>query len=165
MAMVNSSFAYLEKIHLKALGETVWIACCFVKHCLHCQFFDFELEDGERLAGEVNRWWKDIDLQKPILQTKTVDLKSAYKQFAISPEDRRLSVLALNFRVRTKHVGSSLELCLLEALPRCSTSTALPDYCTALVWSLTLHGRTTMMTIQSSSFLSWLQILRVRSEL
>ena len=117
---VNSSFAYLEKIHLKALDETVWIACCFVKHCLHCQFFDFELEDGERLAGEVNRWWKDIDLQKPILQTKTVDLKSAYKQFAISPEDRRLSVLAL------KRPGAN-EACgfISRTLPFGSTASVL----------------------------------------
>ena len=92
---VNASFAYLEKIQLKSLDETVWIACCFVKHCLHCQFFDFVLDNGERLAGEVNSWWKGLDLKKPILQAKTVDLKSAYKQFAMSPQDRRLSVLAL----------------------------------------------------------------------
>ena len=63
-----------------AIGVVCWAN--FVKHCLHCQFFDFVLDNGERLAGEVNSWWKGLDLKKPILQAKTVDFKSAYKQFA-----------------------------------------------------------------------------------
>ena len=116
----NASFAYLEKIQLKALDETVWIACCFVKHCLHCEFFDFVLDNCDRLAGEVNPWWRGLDLKKPILQAKAVDLKSAYKQFAISPDNRRLSVLAL------KRPGTN-EACgfISRTLPFGSTASVL----------------------------------------
>ena len=46
-------------------------------------------------SRRLSPWWKNFDTSKPFLQVKTVDLKSAYKQFAIHPSDRRLSVLAL----------------------------------------------------------------------
>ena len=91
---VNASFAYLEKIQLRALDEIIWVAACFIKHVIHHEHFSFDL-GGETMSGKVHSWWKDLDTSKPFLQVKTVDLKSAYKQFAIHPSDRRLSVLAL----------------------------------------------------------------------
>ena len=92
---VNSSFGYLEKIQLKALDEIIWIASCFVKLCLHEERFDFSLSDGGRLCGQVHEYWKSLDLSGAILHAKTVDLRSAYKQLAIHPCDRKISVLSL----------------------------------------------------------------------
>ena len=92
---VNACFSYLEKVDLKAFDEVIWTASCFVKFCIVEKRLDFSLSDGTRLCGETDKAWSCLDLSKPILMTKTVDLKSAYKQFAICPEDRRLSVLAL----------------------------------------------------------------------
>ena len=91
---VNASFAYLEKIQLRALDEIIWVAACFVKYVIHHEHFSFDI-DGEKMSGKVHSWWKSLDTNKSFLQVKTVDLKSAYKQFAIHPSDRRLSVLAL----------------------------------------------------------------------
>ena len=84
----------MEKIQLRALDEIIWVASCFIKYVIHHEHFSFDL-GGETLPGEVHSWWKDLDTSKPFLQVKTVDLKSAHKQFAIHPSDRRLSVLAL----------------------------------------------------------------------
>ncbi len=91
---VNASFAYLEKIQLRALDEIIWVASCFIKYVVHHEHYCFDL-GNETLSGKVHSWWKSLDLSKPFLHVKTVDLKSAYKQFAIHPADRRLSVLAL----------------------------------------------------------------------
>lgn len=91
---VNASFAHLEKIQLRTLDEKIWVATSFIKYVIHHEHYSFDLGD-ETLSGKVHSWWKSLDLNKPFLQVKTVDLKSAYKQFAIHSSDRRLSVLAL----------------------------------------------------------------------
>eukprot|EP00438_Fugacium_kawagutii_P029267 Skav207045 [mRNA] locus=scaffold709:16974:19130:+ [translate_table: standard] len=92
---VNSSFAYFERVDLKALDETLWIACCFTKFCLHEDRYDFTLSSGERLAGNVSEAWRQLPEDQVQVVSKTVDLKSAYKQFAILPDNRKLSVLSL----------------------------------------------------------------------
>ena len=84
----------MEKILLRALDEIIWVASCFIEYVIHHEHYCFDL-GNETLSGQVHSWWKSLDLSKPFLQVKTVDLKSAYKQFAIHPSDRRLSVLAL----------------------------------------------------------------------
>ena len=84
---VNASFVYLQKIQLRALDEIIWVAACFVKYVIHHKHFSFDL-GGETLSGKVHSWWKNLDTSKPFLQVKTVDLRSAYKQFAIHPSDR-----------------------------------------------------------------------------
>ena len=92
---VNSTFSYLEKVDLKALDEIVWMACCFVKHCIYQNYFDFNLASGERLCGSVDPAWTQLPKESLQLVAKTVDLKSAYKQFPICPEHRKYSVLVL----------------------------------------------------------------------
>ena len=62
------------------------------------------------MSGKVHSWWKDLDTSKPFLQVKTVDLKSAYKQFAIHPSDRRLSVLALKKPASVFHFNRAVRL-------------------------------------------------------
>ena len=71
---VNASFAYLEKIQLRALDEIIWVAACSIKYVIHHEHFSFDV-GGETMSGKVG------------------DLKPAYKQFAIHPSDRRLSDL------------------------------------------------------------------------
>ena len=92
---VNASFAYVEKIQLRALDEILWIANCFVKLCVTEKRFDFCLQSGKRLCGEVNKVWQLFPADDVQLVAKTVDLKSAYKQLAIAPDNRRLSVISL----------------------------------------------------------------------
>ena len=116
---VNASFAYLEKIRLRALDEIIWVATCFIKYVIHHEHFSFDL-GGETMSGKVHSWWKNFDTSKPFLQVKTVDLKSAYKQFAIHPSDRRLSVLALK-RPETGEVAGFVS----RTLPFGSTASVL----------------------------------------
>ena len=92
---VNATFSYLEKIDLKALDEVVWMACCFVKFCVFEERFDFTLTSGERLAGPVACEWRGLPGDSLKLVAKTIDLKSAYKQFPIFPGHRKFSVLVL----------------------------------------------------------------------
>ena len=102
---VNATFSYLEKIDLKALDEVVWMACCFVKFCMYEERFDFSLTSGERLAGPVASEWRDMPADSVRLVSKTIDLKSAYKQFPIFPEHRKFSVLVLKRRADGATMG------------------------------------------------------------
>ena len=86
---VNSTFAYFEKIDLKALDEVVWMACCFVKFCIFEERFDFTMLSGVRLAGPVDRAWRELPAESTQLVAKTIDLKAAYKQFPIFPDHRK----------------------------------------------------------------------------
>ena len=52
---VNASFAYLEKIQLRALDEIIWVASCFIKYVMHHEHFSFDL-GGETLSGKVHSW-------------------------------------------------------------------------------------------------------------
>lgn len=92
---VNSSFSYMERVDLKALDEIVWTACCLVRLCIYESRFDFHLSDGARLAGKIHETWKALSADQVQLVSKTVDLRSAYKQFAIHPSDRKFSAIAL----------------------------------------------------------------------
>ena len=47
---VNASFAYLEKIQLRALDEIIWVAACFIKYAIHHEHFSFDL-GGETMSG------------------------------------------------------------------------------------------------------------------
>ena len=53
----------------------------------------FRLSTGELLVGRVHQGWMNQD---EALVSKTVDLKSAYKQLAIHPSDRKRSVISVN---------------------------------------------------------------------
>ena len=102
---VNATFSYLEKIDLKALDEIVWMSCCFVKYCIYEEHFDFKLSTGERLAGLVDPEWRKMPKESIQLVAKTIDLKSAYKQFPICPEHRKYSVLVLKKPSNGKAMG------------------------------------------------------------
>jgi hypothetical protein len=61
------------------------MACCFVKFCIFEERFDFTMLSGVRLAGPVDRAWRELPAESTQLVAKTIDLKAAYKQFPIFP--------------------------------------------------------------------------------
>ena len=64
---------------------------------------DFMLSTGERLMGKVHGGWNKSDIGG--LLTKTVDLKSAYKQFAIAPADRKRAVITVKAGNESQPMG------------------------------------------------------------
>jgi hypothetical protein len=156
---VNSTFAYFEKIDLKALDEVVWMACCFVKFCIFEERFDFTLLSGVRLSGPVDKAWRDIPTESTQLVAKTIDLKAAYKQFPIFPGHRKFSILvlkrprdgvAMGFVSKTLPFGSVASAFILIALR---------VYSTGWVLSSTFLGRI-IMTIFLLSILKFCRSIR-----
>ena len=91
---VNSAFTSFEKVGLRALDELVW-SCLFVLRCVRVHgCVDVVLSDGQRIRGPVHHWWlSHPDAARPVM--KTIDLKSAYKQFALRPSERPLVTVCL----------------------------------------------------------------------
>ena len=69
------------------------------------EFFDFTLSSGERLTGHVDPEWRKMPKDSVQLVAKTIDLKSACKQFPICPEHREYSVLVLKQPSSGKAMG------------------------------------------------------------
>ncbi|CAE7661920.1 bath-40, partial [Symbiodinium necroappetens] len=78
----NGACSTLDKLDLRALDETVFTAMLIM------------LDDGRVLRGRVHPYWLQHADRARVL-VKTVDLKSAYKQLALHPDDRRFSVISL----------------------------------------------------------------------
>ena len=91
---VNSCYSVCDKIDLKALDETVWTAMTIMRLVRGKGHFSFHLKDGTRLSGKLHEAWTEHpELARPVV--KTFDLKSAYKQFAISPKEYSKAILCL----------------------------------------------------------------------
>ena len=88
----NSAFAAQEKIDLKALDHLAWCAATISNAAFSSGVVRVKLVDGEVLEAPVHRHWKSGGEK---LVTKTVDLKSAYKQLAIHPGEQRRSVISV----------------------------------------------------------------------
>jgi hypothetical protein len=88
----NSAFAAQEKIDLKALDHLAWCGATLAKAAFVSRTVDLKLSDGSRLSGPVHSLWNPATEK---ILTKTVDLKSAYKQLAIHPLERRRSVICI----------------------------------------------------------------------
>lgn len=89
----NSAYACQEKLDLRTLDHLTWYAIQISNCIWKTGLVDFSLSTGEKLRGRVHPGWTEKDVGG--LVTKTVDLKSAYKQFAISPEDRKRAVITV----------------------------------------------------------------------
>ena len=90
---VNACFGCFERISLKALDEITW-ACVQILKCSAARGdVSFTLNDGTVLRGKVHSAWVDAERIKPL--SKTYDLKSAYKQMALHPSERRKAVIIL----------------------------------------------------------------------
>ena len=89
----NSAYSPQEKLDLRTLDHMSWMALTLSR----CIWFDkavrFNLSDGSVLQGPVHEAWTSKDIGDIV--TKTVDLKSAYKQYAISPGDRKRAVIVV----------------------------------------------------------------------
>ncbi|CAE7606611.1 unnamed protein product [Symbiodinium sp. CCMP2456] len=115
--LVNGSFSYGDKLDLRALDEIIAICRFWIRaHTSQHQFF-LDMEVGPPLVGRVHPAWKG-DSWLPKLCT--FDLHNAYRQFALDPDSRAFSVVALLD-------PSSAEIGLFEgkALPFGSTASVV----------------------------------------
>ena len=90
---VNACFGCFEKVTLKALDELVWTCALVFRVAQAKGSVRLELGSGEVLEGPLHKVWHDPSRVRP--HTKTYDLRSAYKQLAIHPSERRKAVLLL----------------------------------------------------------------------
>ena len=89
----SCAFASQEKIDLKALDHVAWCGATLAKAALVSRTISLRLSDGSCVAGPVHSHWNASNEK---ILTKTVDLKSPYKQLTIHPlEGRRRSVICI----------------------------------------------------------------------
>ncbi|CAE7406578.1 unnamed protein product [Symbiodinium sp. CCMP2592] len=87
---VNSAFGAADKMTLRAFDELVWSASFIMRALLQKGCVEVILSDGQRIAGPLHDSWKaSPDSARPKL--KTVDLKAAYKQLPLHPNDQRVN--------------------------------------------------------------------------
>ena len=91
---INASYGVSERLALHTLDEVVWCAMALTKAVFHSGLVDFTLADGARLQGELHEFWKKAP-DRARIQVKTVDLKAAYKQLPLHPDDRRYCTVCL----------------------------------------------------------------------
>ena len=129
---VNQAFGYSGKIDLRALDELIWILRAWVKWTLEAKTCEVVLSSGERLCNEVHPSWKLVDAE-PLLTS--LDLHAAYKQLAIAPSSRPLSVIVL----ANPHSGE-LGCFVGNALPFGSTASVVYfNRVSRLLWRLGLE--------------------------
>ena len=90
---VNSTFGAFEKVALRALDEIVWVCSTIFRYASSRGDVSLTLSDGTCLSGKVHAMWEQSDNIRPL--TKTYDLRSAYKQLPLHPEEQRKAVIML----------------------------------------------------------------------
>ena len=90
---VNSTFGAFEKVALRALDEIVWVCSTIFRYASSRGDVSLTLSDGTCLNGKVHAMWEQGDNIRPL--TKTYDLRSAYKQLPLHPEEQRKAVIML----------------------------------------------------------------------
>ena len=91
---VNSTYTVCERIQLRAMDETIWVASVLMRFARDKGYFKYPLEDGSYISGSVHEsWCGSHKHDRPLV--KTMDLKSAYKQWAIAPSDISKAILVL----------------------------------------------------------------------
>ncbi|CAE7258422.1 unnamed protein product [Symbiodinium sp. CCMP2456] len=102
---VNRAYAVSDKISLRALDELVWTALTLFKIFLSKGEVAIPLSDGRLLRFPVHSFWRTLKPEGLQPSVKTVDLKSAYKQLAVLPADRCLSVVTIKDPVSGAALG------------------------------------------------------------
>ena len=126
---VNLAFGYCDKIDLRALDELIWTLRAWTTWVLNRGTCEVTLSSGEVLSGGVHGAWSG-DAAAPLLTT--MDLHSAYKQLALSPAARAMSVIVL-LNPNTNSVGCFVG----RALPFGSTASVIFfNRIARLVWRL-----------------------------
>ena len=87
---VNTAFGYSDKLDLRTLDQVIWAIAAIVRSLFNRRA-EFVLSDGRVLSGPVHPANLSGDQGLPLISV--LDLSSAYKQFAISPKCRRMSVI------------------------------------------------------------------------
>ena len=129
---VNQAFGYCDKVDLRAMDELVWILRAWTFWLLGNESCVVKLSDGTVLSGPVHPSWKNCDVDALV---STIDLHAAYKQFAISPSSRSLSVVVLK-RPDSEEIGCFVG----KALPFGSTASVVYfNRLSRLVWRLGLE--------------------------
>ena len=129
---VNQAFGYADKIDLRALDELVWVLRAWTTWVLRRGSVEVTLESGEVLVGSVHEAWNE-STARPLLTT--MDLHAAYKQLALSPSARSMSVVVLMDPTK-RSVGCFVG----KALPFGSTaSVVFFNRLARLIWRLGLE--------------------------
>ena len=89
---INKCWGAHEKITLRALDEAVHLTMQIMRAASHLGAVKFKSRSGAVLQRKVHSFWT-ADKLAPL--SKTFDLKSAYKQFAIDPDERHKAVILL----------------------------------------------------------------------
>ena len=93
-SFVNAAYGAAETVDLRALDEVVWSAAALMRMIYHQGYYEFALADGRVLKGPVHASLRQTETWKG-LRLKTVDLRAAYKQLPINPDDAAKSVVSL----------------------------------------------------------------------
>ena len=129
---VNQAFGHCDKVDLRAMDALVWILRAWTFWLLGNESCVVKLSDGTVLSGPVHPSWKNCDVD-PLVST--IDRHAAYKQFAISPSSRSLSVVVLK-RPDSEEIGCFVG----KALPFGSTASVVYfNRLSRLVWRLGLE--------------------------
>ena len=91
-SMLNLTFGAFEKIELRAMEHVLWCLVILSK-CLRVGGeIVFSLSNGSELKGHVHKDWME---RPPEVKATCIDLKSAYKQLALHPDEYRRTVVSL----------------------------------------------------------------------
>ena len=89
---LNRTFGSVERPELRTMDHVLWALVVLAQYLSFHERISFVLSDGTLLEGEVHQDWKRL---KPVFKCTCVDLKSAYKQLAVAPEEHRRTVVTL----------------------------------------------------------------------
>ena len=90
---INDCFTSTEKLQLMGV-DFVADVCSEIQSCIEGNRIELELSGSRTLKGTISKDWGGKDNALSWIG-RTLDLKSAYKQLAIAPEDQWCSVLAV----------------------------------------------------------------------
>ena len=89
---LNRTFGSVEKIELRAMEHVLWMSLVLMRFCRHLGEVAFTLSNGEVLEGSVHPAWNKVDFG---LEATCVDMKSAYKQLPLHPDEYSRTVVSL----------------------------------------------------------------------
>ena len=90
---VNATFGSGQKVAMKGLDDVVAVTKARLESFSDDRFFALEDDDGNWWEGEIHEEWSKDDWSD--LVGRVADLKSAYKQLAVSPAHSIVSVISL----------------------------------------------------------------------
>ena len=89
---VNGAFGYADKLDLRTLDQIIWVGAAIARALMNERVV-FHLKDGTTLDAPVHSSYLEGSYGHPLISV--LDLSNAYKQFALHPDCRRYSVIAL----------------------------------------------------------------------